>query len=82
MAYQYSEWASQATAAAQLAMLKLHHAEVTLQAGPNVSSDGQSVDRSALNQRLADLEAEITRRESSAANIPGGGFFRIRRTRT
>lgn len=82
MAYQYEDWASQATAAEQLAALKLHHAEVTLLTGPNVSADGQSVDRSAMMQYAKDLMDEIAKRESSPANIPGGGFFRIRRTRT
>lgn len=81
MAFAYEDWASQATAAEQLAALRLHHAEVTLLTGPNVSSDGQSVDRSAMIQYAGDLLAEINTRESSPANIPGGGFFKIRRTR-
>lgn len=81
MAYAYSDWASKATAAEQLAALKLHHAEVTLQTGPNVSADGQSVDRASLLQRLTDLEAEIERRESSNGSIAGGGFMKIRRSR-
>jgi len=79
--YLYSAWSSQATVALRLAMINLHIDEVSLTMTPDVTSDGQSQSNSAVQTYLQGLYTERDKLQSSPANIPGGGLFKLRRTR-
>lgn len=58
MAYVYNDWATYPNAVAQLARLNLHIAEVSLQMGPDVSSDGKSRNTGSLSAYLNTLLAQ------------------------
>lgn len=81
MAYVYSDWASQATIPLRYARILLHIDEVSALMQSDVASDGQSESFASLQAYLQGLYLERDKLEQSPANIPGGGFFKIRRTR-
>jgi hypothetical protein len=63
MAYQYADYASQATPALRLARARLHLAELSQQIGPDVSQDGSSRSAGSITSRIVELNAEIQRME-------------------
>lgn len=67
MAYAYTAWITQSTSAAKLAMLNLHIAEVMLAdaGGPDVSSDGKSVQRGSQGSYLRMLLEQQARLENA-----------------
>lgn len=75
MAWTYSDWASQATAAAQLARLNLHIGELTDSVGREVDADGKRVSSQAVQallDRMLSERARLEARAGSAASINGG----------
>ena len=78
MAWAHANFMSQATDAERLSKLRQHIDEVEAAVDAGVSSDGQSIDTSPLNDKLARLYTERDRLEQSPANMTAGGMSRIR----
>jgi hypothetical protein len=78
MAWLYANFATQSTEALRLSVLRQHIAEVEAAIDAGVSSDGQSIDPSSLNEKLTRLYTHLERLEASPGNMTGGGFNRIR----
>src|SRR5262249_21324845 len=72
MALQYYDYASQATPALRLARARLHLSEIEQMLGaPDVSADGKSIDRNALEQKARRLSLEIIPMYEAAAGDVG-----------
>jgi len=70
MAWTYSNWITQSTAAAQLASLRLHVQEVSDKAASaDVAADGKSASYGNLTQYLQSLLSHVNRLE----NVTGTG---------
>ncbi len=79
---QYHDWASQTTPALRLARIRLHHAELTLLINtPDVASDGNSLSRATLHQRLTEVERQMNELERSTAASGYNGGFSVARFR-
>ena len=73
MAYTYTDYESQNTAAARLARARLFHKELTDKLGADVDSDGTSVRFDAITSALDRLQARLPILEAAAAAEGGNG---------
>lgn len=75
----YHDWMSEPTVAARLARARLHHTEIEeMLSGPDVGSDGKSINRATLEAKLQRLERAIYTLENSPGAMSAGGASRIR----
>lgn len=72
MAWTYSNWRSQATAADQLASLKLHIQEVADKLSAEVGAHGYSKSTNVLNDYLKRLEDRADTLSAAAGTVNGG----------
>lgn len=75
MAWQYTDWASQATPAERLSRLRLHVAEVSGSIetrADSVSENGKSLTRPQLLQYYQSLVQQVSAAESSTRGRAGG----------
>lgn len=77
MAWTYSDWRSQSTAAQQLARLNLHMQEVSDKIGAEVGASGYQRSSHALTNYLELLETQRVGLSSAAATGGGVAFGRF-----
>jgi hypothetical protein len=78
MAYAYADYETRATDPLRLDALRLHIAEVSLEAQPDVAADGMSRGNAGVISYLAQLQKRRAELEAAPGNRINGGVSRVR----